>query len=336
MPDIETPDAAAILLSSIAQDSVCCFAEMPLKGVFHPLGFSVDISTNSREVLTAAEESWGRCAKAFSEPAVHLRVGVVDAENGVCPQEPTWRAWRNLLVTVADAGNCSVCDLRQGAAFSWLTQAAVENRPYLRYYFLEGPALSLLEKMYLAPLHAACVRLEDQGVLLCGDSGAGKSSLAYACARRGWTYISDDTSSLIRSRKQPTIVGNPYQFRFREAGVELFPELAKQDVTRRGTGEFAIELATATLPEITTDLTSSVEYVVFLNRRNANPPSLVPFSQETAMSWFDQLLTFGENETLQAQSSAYRKLLGTKMLELRYRDLDWAVDRLETLVREGS
>src|ERR1700740_1731766 len=39
-------------------DPIGCDFNLPLKGVFHPLGFTVEIATNSDPVLEAAEEGW--------------------------------------------------------------------------------------------------------------------------------------------------------------------------------------------------------------------------------------------------------------------------------------
>jgi len=324
------------LLSLAGQDPVLCDVELPLRQIYYPRGFAVEITTNAPEVLQAARESWGSFSKVFSEPALQFRMGVIGSGSGFCPPVPTCRAWRNLVLTVADPENFAVCDLRQGIGFGWFTRAAIEDRPYLRYNFLEASVFCMLQHLYLAPVHAACVRLRDRGVLLCGDSGAGKSSLAYACARRGWTFVSDDTSELIRARKDLTVIGGPHQIRFREAAVDLFPELAQQSLTERATGELAIELATAAVPEISTALTSPVDYIVFLNRREPEPAGLAPIPKDVALPWFEQVITHGEEESRGAQKLALRRLLDKPILELRYRDLDWAVDRLETMVSEGA
>jgi hypothetical protein len=335
MAETESLEANAVAIDSTLLDPLLCNVELPLRGFFHPRGFTVEITTNSPEVLAGAQESWGQFQQEFPEPPLQFRVGVMGAGNGVCPPIPTCRAWRNLLLNLADAENYAVCDLRRGIAFAWLTQSAAENIPYLRYNFLEACVLSMVEKMYLVPVHGACVRFQGRGVLLCGDSGAGKSSLAYACARRGWTFVADDASALIRNCKEPTILGSPHQIRFREAGVELFPELSMEVATPRVTGEMAIELATSKMPEISTALRSSADHIVFLNRRDPDPPCLVPISKHAALPWFERVICFGEEETRQAQRASLRKLLEKPVMELRYRDLDWAVDRLETLVREG-
>ena len=49
--------------------------ELPLRGMFHPRGFSAEISTNSPEVLLAAEESWGTCYQAYLEPPGRVHIG---------------------------------------------------------------------------------------------------------------------------------------------------------------------------------------------------------------------------------------------------------------------
>jgi hypothetical protein len=41
------------------------------------------------------------------------------------------------------------------------------------------------------------------------------------------------------------------------------------------------------------------------------------------------------DELLAMHTAAIDELLTVKVLELRYTDLDWAVERLKTLVREG-
>ena len=317
-------------------DPVLSYFRLPLRGAYYPLGFALEIATNSSEVLAAAEESWGGFHQEFSELPLRLEIGVMADGSRDCPPPPGCRSRGNLLTIVADAGNFCVCDLSRGFAFAWLTQSAAADRAYLRYYFLEAAVSTLLEALYLTPLHAACVQNGGRGVLLCGESGAGKSSLAFACARNGWTFLSDDSSAIIRKRRGRVVVGNPCQMRFRESAVELFPELKKQRVTPRATGKMAIELATAILPEIATQAECQVDYIVFLNRREPAPPSFLSVPKEIAWQYFQQYMCFGEDEVHQAQTASIHDLLTAKVFEMRYQDLDWAVERLGMLVREGN
>jgi hypothetical protein len=319
-----------------ATDPVLCNSELPFRAVFYPVGFAVEITTNWREVLDAAEESWGHWRQMFSEPPVRLRIGVTKGNSAECPTMPVTRAWLNLLTMIADRENYAICDMGRALAFGWFTQATVADRAYFRYHLLEPMALDILTPQYLTPLHAACVSLAEKTVLLCGDSGAGKSSLSFACARRGWTFLADDSVSLIRSRDDRFVIGNPYSMRFREASIELFPELGKQRVTPRATGEMAIEVAAASMPKIATALTSSIDYIVFLNRQRPGPPTLAAYSKEVAASWFEQVLCYGEKEVRESQSRSLRQLLAVPVYELCYTDLDWAVNRLDILLREGD
>ncbi len=310
--------------------------ELPMRAVYYAQGFPVEIATNSRQVLAGAEESWGHFPKVFPEPPLRLHVGVMEGIPGAGPPTPVWRGRCGLIALVADAGNFAVCDTTRGYVFCWLTQAAAENKAYLRYHFLEGTIWMLLEALYLTPLHAACVRLGNHGVLLCGDSGVGKSSLAFACARAGWAFLSDDSTCLVRARKSRVVVANPYQMRFRESAIELFPELKDQPITLHLNGEMAIELATARLPEITTTTECSIDYIVFLRRGEPDPPCLLRLSKDTAFQWFEQVICWGEREVGDAHRASLRNLLTAEVFELRYGGLDSAVKRLETMVHAGT
>lgn len=308
---------------------------LPLHALHYPLGFPVEIVTNSPAALAAAEESWGKFRKVFYEPHLQIRLGVFSGRGLVCPPPPVCRGQRNLIINIADRENYVVLDTRQGFAFGWVTPATVENRAYLRYYFLEGTACCLIDSLFLTAVHAACVALDGHGVLLCGDSGAGKSSLAYACARQGWTFLSDDSTSLVRKAAARVAIGNPYQMRFRESAVELFPELQERRRTSRLNGELAIELATASVPQIAIASQSSIDYIVWLNRREIQSPGLYRYPKNRLLQWLEQVFCWGEQEVRDAKRACLGSLLTVPVFEMRYSELASAVRQLEALVREG-
>ncbi len=318
-----------------AEDPLLYDFELPLRATYHFMGFPIEIITNSSAVLAAAEESWGMFRKIYSESPIQIRIGVLPGSTDECPPSPACRGQRNLLTQLANPENFMMLDTRQGFAFGWLTLAAVNNRAYLRYHFLEGTAWILLEALYLTSIHGACVELDGHGVLLCGDSGAGKSSLAYYCARNGWKFLSDDATCLVQKRAGRIVTGNAYQMRFRESAVDLFPELIHQRVTPRATGEMAIELPTAASREISIISECSVDSIVFLNRFDTLPCGLFRFSKEKAMRWFEQVVCYGEESVRETHLATLRKLLAAEFFELRYTQLDSALRLLEMLVRKG-
>ena len=308
-------------------------AEMPFTAVYYPLGFPLELTTNSEAVLQVAKESWGAFSPQFEVPALQLKIGVLDDGSTECPAALSFRAHRNLIVGIADQDNFYVTDVVRGFSFAWLTAATVSRKSYLRYHFLEAVALSHIANRYTAPIHAACVELNGRGVLLCGDSGAGKSSLAFACARAGWTYITDDASFLLNAQSDRKTVGNCHMMRFRPSAAELFAEVVGKPLTPRAGRNPSIELLTETVPGISTASSSSVDFIVFLNRQDVNIQELVPFSKKTARRIMCPRLSNME-EFRRTQVASVDRLLETEIFEIRYRNLDWAVDRLVRLVKE--
>jgi HPr Serine kinase C-terminal domain len=309
--------------------------EFPLRETFYPLGFPVDIETNSEEVLAAAAANWHGFVKLFDTRPIHLRIGVFGSNYSECPPQPTCKIQKHLASNIADGENFAISDLVQGFSYIWLTPAAITNRSYFHYFFLESVTLCHLVGSFTTPIHAACVELEGSGILLCGDSGAGKSTLAYACARAGWTYVTDDASFLVNNRKDRLVVGNCNQARFRPSAAALFPELSGRKVNQRATvGKPSIEMSTGSLHNVDTSATSHVNYVVFLNRRNPSRQELKPFSTQVAkFSMLQRMSTLPA--TLKVQTAMIDTLLERGALELHYSDLPWAIERLAKLAEEG-
>jgi hypothetical protein len=130
------------------------------------------------------------------------------------------------------------------------------------------------------------------------------------------------------------VIGNCHQIRLRDSGIQLFPELEGRSVTPRAAGKPSIEIPTADLPELLTADSATVESIIFLNRREVEAPGLFSFCRETALRWFNQF-PVKTTESYPAQETAIRHLLDVEIFELRYTDLDWAIDRLQTLALTG-
>ena len=166
----------------------------------------------------------------------------------------------------------------------------------------------------------------------CGDSQAGKSTLAYACARRGFTYVSDDGSFLVRDAEDRMITGNPHLIRFRPSAVDLFPELSSFLPATRANGKLAIEIPTSKLAMPNLASHCSADAVVFLSRRASGKAHLLPFPKEEALNQFQSVLTYGRDEALQEQRASFHRLLTVSVSELVYSDLDSAIRILESLL----
>jgi hypothetical protein len=292
----------------------------------------VEVFTNSQQVLNAAEESWGYWPhRLFDKQSLVIHLVVTGDRRGRCLNAPTFRGQKHLVSLVADAQNYAVCDLTQGFAFAWLTEDVVSDLPYLRYHFLEGIALTMLAARYVLPLHAACVERDGKAILLCGNSGAGKSSLAYACARAGWKFLSDDATYLV-DQSERLVVGNSQRLRLRPSAGELFPELRGFALTPRAAGKPSIEISTSEL-SIATTQRATVEHIVFLNRQFGDGAALLPLPRPIALAWARQAAVMGESNDERAQG--FDRLLSAQQHEIRYSNLDEAILCLEQLVRHA-
>jgi len=302
--------------------------------MFYPYGFPTEVRTNAPEIFTHYQEMWGIFEKRFDTSTIRVDVHVIEGQSTECPPAPSYRVMMPLMVIAADSDNYAIADLARNKTQITISRAAVRHPQYVRYFFLESTACQHISTRYTTPVHAACVALNGRGVLLLGDSGAGKSSLAYACARAGWTFIADDSISLLNGGHERVVIGNCHQMRFRTTAAELFTELKGLEATPRATGKPSIELPTTFFPQLICAQTTHVEFLVFLNRRYGGPPGLVPYRKEVARDFMRQIL-YSLPEMRAAQFAAIDQLLTADLFELRYQNVGWATQRLETLTRDG-
>ena len=215
-------------------------AQLHLQSTYYPLGFPLHLKTNCEDIVRAAEENWGGASKLFDEVPFELRVIV--SPGTASPAPPVYHSQEYLMTAISDAENFAVCDYTKNLAFCRLTETTAKRRHFVAYYYLKALINYAFAQLYLTPVHAACVAWNGRGVLLCGESGAGKTTLAYACIRKGWTYISDNESWLVRAAPGNLLVGDSRRIRFREDAVSLFPELQDKPRQQDATGKWKIEI----------------------------------------------------------------------------------------------
>src|SRR5579864_3052099 len=100
--------ASVVGLRNRPADPLLHDVELPLTRTYFAHGFPVEISTNSRDILEAAAESWGMCQREFDQDPVELRI-VVQPEGDLAP-EPAFRAQRHYFSIVADRNNYAFYD----------------------------------------------------------------------------------------------------------------------------------------------------------------------------------------------------------------------------------
>jgi hypothetical protein len=326
----------SILPKPIINDPLMTMAPLDHEATFFPYGFPVRIRSNSALTIEAADRSWKTYRKHYDCPPLDIRLLLSESDGPGCREEPVFRSQGHLLSIVADRENFACLDLEAGFAFGWATRATALNQEYFRQCLLDVMIYPLLEIRHLITLHAACVIYRKKGVLLAGNSGAGKSSLSYACARRGWTFVSDDASAFRRGSPSPMVIGHPQKFRFREPVGELFPEFNGLKSTLRAYGKPTIEVRTAELQGLHLADESAINAVVFLNRpdHDGTAPVLRRLSVEEAWERLSFSVWAVQVPAFEQRLAALETLLDLPIFEMRYSDLHPAIDLLERMVDE--
>jgi hypothetical protein len=302
---------------------------LDLEGTYYPGGFHVEIATNSREVLRAAEEAWGHCRPEFACEPMRFRV-LVGPEGGLS-EIPSHRMQGHLYSIVSDPYNFAHIDLGQQFGFFHVSEATAADHSWLRWFFIESAAYLMLTQRHVVPVHAACIARERSGILLCGPSGAGKSTLSYACARAGWTFLSDDATWLLPNRPERIAIGRPRQARFRLDAPSLFPELESYIARARPNGKVSIEVPLAELPGIRTADRAPIEGIVFLDR-GRGAAGAQPLGGAEAVELILSDLPSYSDDVDSWHERTVRTLAGARAWRMRYETLEDALGILGSLV----
>jgi hypothetical protein len=310
---------------------------LPLHREFFPLGFPLTIETNSEQVLAAAATSWPETQGLFPAPRLQMRVLVAPPETSQPPPQlpppPQYRAQGRSLCLAADKNHAATCDLEAATAVCWISAVTAANQPAFRYHYLEGIVYSLLSYQRLTPVHASCVAWGKNGALLSGPPGTGKSCLAYACARAGLTFVSDDVGYLLRGDSNSRLIGRPRFLRLRPSAVELFPDLRGAPVGADVGGEPIIEVQLDTLNGIRAARECRATATIFLERRPNAPPALTPVEPDTALDLLVRDLPVIGEAANRSQVAALEILVQRGTYRLTYSDLGAAVERMRELLQ---
>ncbi len=315
--------------------------ELPCRSDFYPLGYHVQLSTNSEEVLAAASKCWAGFERHFSEPPLGLRVIVSPgrtAANGTpildSPPTPEYRASGHLLMLAADTQHFAACDLDSGFAACWVTASEVSRGKWFQRNYLEGCCYAMLTHRSVTPVHASCVAIQGVGALLCGRSGAGKSCLAYACAKSGLQFVSDAASYLVRGRDDNRVMGIPRTLKLCPSAEKLFPELAGRQRSTNPQGEAVIEIPMGRAEGVASANTCRLRCVLFLDRRDdceTQARSIEP--REAVDRLVEELPAFSE-PVVQAHIASLEQLVRSGAYVLSYDDAHAAAGKIQELIQE--
>ncbi|WP_245306065.1 serine/threonine protein kinase [Bradyrhizobium sp. LTSP849] len=164
-------------------------------------------------------------------------------------------------------------------------------------------------------LHAASLTRDGGGLLLCGEPGAGKSTLTLRLLDAGFRYAGDDVALI---GVDGTISGIPFALTLKQGAWGLFSRLQADGPTatsRRSDGTLVRYTPVADL----CNATLSANWVIFLNRITGGPAKLRALDQLESMKRLIESAFAVDGKLSQAGFSALKRIVaGASSFELTY------------------
>lgn len=305
---------------------------------FDPIGTPIRVESNHETVIRVARENFGPYGRPSPEesPRFLLRVCVDPVHRAAPPwPKPSFRSLNHLFHVACGDSNFAIADLNTGTCIGFVTEAMVEDAPFFRSTFLDCLFYVLAVHHDYTPVHCSGVVSKGKGVLICGISGAGKTTLAYACTRSGLQVLSDDVVHLRISpaNNQLRLWGRPWFLRLVPEAVELFPELAGLQPQLRSDHEWYLEIDVENQFPGRAVVSCEPEALLFLDRKIEASTRLQPLSVAAAMEQLMRDIYISEPSVMKRHEHTLARLLQTKAYTLSYSgDPMKAVNVIESLL----
>jgi hypothetical protein len=289
----------------------------------YPLGHPLEIISTSEEALEATREQWGRWPQLFGGMPPWITIDVHDGPAAALP--PNYRAAGADMLLYSDPGNLGSFSAEVRSGLLRVSRATLARREWFGHHFFTTLVLTALDMLFFDPLQAACVTRGERGLVLAGESGAGKTTLAYACTKAGWTLVSEEGVHLAADAAH-TLVGGFWVLRLREPARALFAELRGLPLEDTLNGKQAI-LVDVAARGLKTAWETRIGKTVFLSRR-PGPAAISPFAQEVALAYF---LQTARQPDRAGSEKRIREMLGQGCYLLEYEVVEQALAELERL-----
>lgn len=228
-----------------------------------------DLHTDHEQVLTTLAQFADETLNERHSDFV-LKVHVVDGPETV---EPThFRGMGHLVVAILGP-NTFLFDLHRKEVHASITIGVARDAElWARRLFplvlgVLGCSIGLL------PLHSACVVRNGRGLLIGGESMAGKSTLSVALSKQGFELLSDDWTYIRPISGQLIASGLDVPVKLLPDAIRHFPELGLAKTQRSLNGEIAFEVSAKSILGLQVTRACIPRAIVFLERAENVEPS---------------------------------------------------------------
>src|SRR4051812_11787740 len=170
------------------------------RGRVELLGCRVDFESNSRQLMRLVRAAYGGLPPhRLTGEVTQLQIRLIATSGGSVhrrsePPPLEMLAGAGLLGGATHPSSFVIVSPQQRSGLVVVPPSVLRFPYHTRYEFIEFALFTLAARVKrLVPLHAACVGREGRGVLLMGESGAGKSTVALLCLLAGFEFLSEDS-----------------------------------------------------------------------------------------------------------------------------------------------
>ena len=283
-------DEAAIEAQQPAQDPLLQATAPDRVVEAEGLGLPVRVETNDARVEAAARDLFGPPPETPSaEALVTLRILVHDVpeEPGWTPTQPVMRAQGSAFYVAASRASVVSGDTERGFAFGFISHRQADHAEHLRSTLILGPFSWIAMARALSPVHCAVVRLNGTTLLLRGEQGAGKTTLAYAALRQGFSLLCEDVAFAWGAEDGIELRGLPRQLYLLPDATRFFPELDGLEPVERFNGETKLLVSVAEPCPGQAITRAPLGPTVFVERSPEGRNQIEELGREEALARFD-------------------------------------------------
>ncbi|HXH48009.1 MAG TPA: hypothetical protein VNM47_01425 [Terriglobia bacterium] len=314
-------------------------AVTPLNGRFWAAGVQLRITTNFEPILNAAQKTFEERFPPGRDGTeeILLRFWVEDTPHAAIPRpKPFFRGLDHLVFAGFDGRNSILINLRDQFGIGRFTPDVASDAKFWETILFPALLTIVGPSVGLTPLHCACVAWKGCGLLLAGESGAGKSSLSLALAQAGFDFLSDDRTLIGEHQGRLLAWGLSREMKQRVDSIAQFPFLSH--IKPNGTFKRADELRfdARKISGVRHIRCCEPRWLVFLERQSRPAFSLTHMPPHEAAWRLESQLHRESSEAHDKQRRAVKNLVTTDCYRLRYGgDPHTVAGALHTLVVNG-
>jgi hypothetical protein len=240
---------------------------LPLTARFMVAGSTWMISSNSEEILAAAQEAFQPAGDGASTTDLWVSIYVdFDVPDQARWSQPRFRALDHLYYAMYGPGDSMLVDQQRRRAVGLFSPSTARDLSYWKRVILPVLLGIASASIGVTPLHCACLMKNGHGLLIGGESEAGKSTLALSLSLNGFAYLSDDWTYFSQSGNEVCAWGLPTPVKLLPDAVKYFPQLAALEPAISQNGELAFEVDPVETFGVSRSLSCEPRWLVFVER----------------------------------------------------------------------